>query len=203
MGRSFTEKDLLIASGNQGKVKEIADLLSGSNITIRSLKEFDDIIEPEETGKTFEENAILKAAYYGKATGLPALADDSGLSVPALDNAPGIYSARWAGERKDFSVAMGMVEDKLKASNKNAPFSAFFSCALALYWPEDDHIECVEGQAHGQLTFPPRGDKGFGYDPIFIPEGHDVTFAEMNLKEKKKISHRTNAFKKLISICFD
>lgn len=199
--RKFSESELLIASGNKGKVKEIIELLADFNVKIRSLDEFSNIEEPEETGLTFKENAILKAKYYGEITGLPALADDSGLAIDALNGDPGIYSARWAGETKDFSIAMNKVENELKSSNSPPPYSAHFVCALAIYWP-DGHIECVEGKAYGNLTFPARGEKGFGYDPIFIPEGYNKTFAEIEPDIKKNISHRSDAFKKIVNKCF-
>lgn len=199
MVRQFQEAALLIASGNKGKVLEIRELLDGLPVAVESLDgRF--IEEPEENGDSFIDNAVIKARYYSKATGLPALADDSGLVVNALNGAPGIYSARWGGEARDFTIAMQRVEREL-SQLQTTDFSAAFVCALALYWP-DGHVETVEGTVKGQLTFPSRGDKGFGYDPIFIPDGYDVTFAEMEPQAKNVISHRMDAFKKLVTACF-
>lgn len=201
MPRQFTEPKLLIASGNKGKVKEIRELLAGYPVSIVSTADFD-VVEPEETGKTFIDNAILKAEYYGKATGLPALADDSGLAVDMLGGAPGIYSARWAGENKDFSVAFKRLQDETKAKQLPAgTIKAHFVCALALWWP-DGHCETVEGKVFGTLTFPPRGEQGFGYDPIFIADGQTLTFGEMPAGQKHAISHRADAFRKLVKACF-
>lgn len=199
--RNFTEDALFIASANKGKITEIKALFAGFPIKIYSLADVDPIQEPEETGSNFKENALLKAIYYGEKTGLPALADDSGLSVDGLQGAPGIYSARWAGESKDFSVAMQRIQTELEQSKATTPYHAHFSCALALYWP-DGHTECVEGKVHGTLTFPAKGNKGFGYDPIFVPKGHNVTFAEMEPEQKHAISHRADAFNQLTQACF-
>lgn len=198
MPRKFTEKSLLIASGNAGKVREIRQLLEPFAIEVISAAEFH-LQEPEETGSTFIQNAEIKARYYGDATGLPALADDSGLCVRGLDGQPGIYSARWAGESKDFYAAMQRIESEL---GNHVDRRAHFVCALSLYWPDRSEIETVEGQVHGQLTFPPRGDDGFGYDPIFIPDGYTQTFAEMDSTLKQSLSHRADAFDKLIKTCF-
>ncbi len=197
MARQFTEKKLVIASHNAGKVKEIAELLSDKGITVVSAKSLN-LPEPEETGTTFAANAKLKAIAAAEASGLPALADDSGLCVTSLDNAPGIYSARWAGPNKDFAMAMDTIRTKLAEAPDR---SAFFVCALALAWP-DGHCEIVEGKVHGTLTFPPRGDKGFGYDPIFVANGDTRTFAEIDPDEKHAISHRANAFELLLAACF-
>lgn len=199
MHRKFTAKKLLVASGNSGKVQEITALLAPFAIEVISAKDYN-LEEPEETGSTFIENAEIKARYYGAATGLPALADDSGLCVEALGGKPGIYSARWAGETKDFTLAAKKIESEL-GNNQNR--AAYFACALSLYWPEDGHIESFEGTVHGTLTFPGRGAKGFGYDPIFIANGHSQTFAEIPPEEKHKISHRADAFRKLINNCFE
>jgi XTP/dITP diphosphohydrolase len=155
------------------------------------------LAEPEETETTFIGNAELKARAAATASGLPALADDSGMVVPALGGAPGVYSARWAGPGKDFGVAMKRVETELGGRDP----AAYFVCALSLAWP-DGHVESVEGRVHGRLTFPGRGDKGFGYDPIFIAEGRDITFAEMDPDEKHSISHRADAFAQLVAQCF-
>ena len=154
------------------------------------------LIDPEETGSTFAENAAIKARAAAQGANLPALADDSGLEVTALNGAPGIYSARWAGEPRDFNFAMKKVESALSESGTE-DFSARFVCVLCLAWP-DGHVETFEGEVRGRLIFPPRGDKGFGYDPIFIPNGYGLTFAEMDPEEKHAISHRADAFRKLI-----
>lgn len=195
--RKFNGPKIVVASHNPGKVTEIGALLSRFNVETISAGDLG-LIEPEETGLTFVENAELKALASAKLSGLPALADDSGLVVPALEGAPGIYSARWAGPGKDFNIAMEKVILEL---GDNDP-SAYFTCALSLAWP-DGHIESFEGQVHGHLTWPMRGDKGFGYDPIFIPEGFDITFAEMEPFKKHAISHRANAFKLLIEASFN
>src|SRR5689334_6464132 len=155
--------------------------------------------EPEETGHTFEANATLKALAAATATRLPALADDSGLVVPALGGEPGIYSARWAGPTRDFSVAMHTVEEQLRGKSDRR---AHFVAALALAWP-DSHVEVFRGEAHGVLTWPPRGTKGFGYDPMFQPEGDTRTFGEIDPEEKHLISHRADAFRKLVAACFE
>lgn len=199
MAKKFTGTKLLIASGNEGKVTEIRELLGDFNVQIVSAADLN-LSEPEETGENFIQNAEIKARYYGKATGLPALADDSGLCVDALGGQPGIFSARWAGEKKDFKAAIKRVKEEL-AGNDNK--DANFTCALALYWPQTDEIESFEGKVSGTLTFPPKGTKGFGYDPIFTPRGFGKTFGEMSSLEKHKISHRANAFAKLIEACFN
>jgi XTP/dITP diphosphohydrolase len=196
MGRRFTGDTLVIASHNKGKVREIAELL-GAYVTYFPSAGALNLPEPEETETTFIGNAELKARAAATASGLPALADDSGLVVPALGGAPGIYSARWAGVTKDFDVAMKRVETELGAGDP----SAYFVCALTLAWP-DLHVESVEGRIHGQLVFPGRGDRGFGYDPIFIADGRDVTFAEMDPAEKHGMSHRADAFGQLVARCF-
>ena len=196
MGRRFTGDTLVIASHNKGKVREIAELLGAYVAHFPSAGDLD-LPEPEETETTFIGNAELKARAAAAASGLPALADDSGLVVPALGGAPGIYSARWAGPDKDFSVAMRRVETELGDRDP----SAYFVCALSLAWP-DGHTESVEGRIHGRLIFPGRGDKGFGYDPIFIADGRDITFAEMDPDEKHRISHRADAFAQLVARCF-
>jgi len=200
LGRAFTEKKLVIASHNQGKLREIRDLLGPLGIEVVSAGELG-LPEPEETGATFVENAELKARAAAERSGLPALADDSGLSVTALDDAPGIYSARWAGPEKDFSRAMRKVEDALaqKAAAGNTDRSAAFVCALTICWP-DGHAESVEGRVHGDLVWPPRGENGFGYDPIFVPEGHDRTFGEVDAEWKHSVSHRAVAFAKLLKL---
>ena len=155
------------------------------------------IPEPEETGDTFEANAALKASAAVAESGLPALADDSGLVVPALGGSPGIYSARWAGPARDFRIAMERVQRELGDGDRGARFVA----VLALAWP-DGHSELFRGEVPGTLTWPPRGDRGFGYDPMFIPLGGTLTFGEMDPAEKHKISHRARAFAKLVEGCF-
>lgn len=197
--RKFADTRLLIASNNAGKVQEIAELLSYYNVQVVSAAEHG-ISSPEETGTTFKDNAELKAKYYCEQSKLPALADDSGLCVDALGGEPGVYSARWAESGKDFKAAMKKVEEKLKEKGKETS-DAQFVCALCLYWP-DGHKETFEGKVKGTLTFPPRGEKGFGYDPIFIPRGYDQTFGELSGATKQEISHRADAFKKLKDACF-
>jgi XTP/dITP diphosphohydrolase len=184
---------LVVASHNPGKVREIAELLSRYDVQVVGAKELG-LAEPEETGATFADNARLKAEAAMKASDLPSLADDSGLCVVALDNAPGIRSARWAGPKKDFSAAMRRVEKELKEKNANDA-RAYFVCALALAAP-DQPTEIFEGRVDGRLVFPPHGDRGFGYDPIFIADGEKLTFGEMEPARKHAISHRARAFAK-------
>jgi XTP/dITP diphosphohydrolase len=195
-GRRFTGDTLVIASHNKGKVREIAQLLGAYVAHFPSAGELN-LAEPEETETTFIGNAELKARAAATGSGLPALADDSGLVVPALGGDPGIYSARWAGPDKDFNVAMDRVRRELGSKDH----SAHFVCALALAWPEGE-VEAVEGRVYGRLVFPGRGEKGFGYDPIFIPDGHDITFAEMEPDDKHRMSHRADAFAQLVARCF-
>jgi XTP/dITP diphosphohydrolase len=185
---------LVIASHNAGKVREIAELLAPHGVTVISAGALG-LAEPEETADSFAGNAELKARAAAAASALPALADDSGLCVAALGGAPGIYSARWAGAAKDFSHAMERVRREL---GSNPDRRAYFACALALAWPEGELL-AVEGHVYGALTFPPRGDRGFGYDPIFVPEGHRLTFGEMEPNAKHAISHRAVAFAKLVA----
>ncbi len=195
--RHFTGGKLVVASHNAGKVREIRELLSAFKVDVISAGDLN-LAEPDETGTTFIANAELKAAAAAMAANLPALADDSGMSVDALDGAPGIYSARWAGPNKDFNDAMKRVETAL-AGNPNR--RAQFNCALTLAWP-DGHCESFEGTLHGHLVFPPRGTKGFGYDPIFMAGGQNITFGEMEPDAKHAISHRAMAFRKLVAACF-
>lgn len=197
MARHFDEQKLVIASHNPGKVREIADLLRPFGVEVVSAGDLD-LPEPEETEDTFIGNALLKANAAAKASGLPALSDDSGLAVNALDGAPGIYSARWAGPEKDFMVAMKLVEELMRGTEDR---SAKFVCALALAWP-DGHTEVFEGTVAGDITWPPAGEKGFGYDPIFIAEGETITFAEMEPERKHAMSHRADAFRQLVVACF-
>ncbi|MBI5163915.1 MAG: RdgB/HAM1 family non-canonical purine NTP pyrophosphatase [Magnetospirillum sp.] len=197
MSRRFTTGRLVIASHNAGKVAEIADLLGPYGADVVSAGDLG-LGEPEETGETFVANAELKALAAAQASGLPALADDSGLAVDALDGAPGIYSARWAGPNKDFQRAMRKVYDALAGAANNR---ARFVCALALAWP-DGHCVTVEGVVEGAIVWPPRGSHGFGYDPIFQPTGYLRTFGEMEPHQKHGISHRADAFRKLVETCF-
>ncbi|MCB9983331.1 MAG: RdgB/HAM1 family non-canonical purine NTP pyrophosphatase [Rhodospirillales bacterium] len=200
MARIFAEKELVVATHNAGKAREIADLLGPYISTFYTAGELG-LPEPEETEDSFAGNARLKALAAAKASGKPALADDSGLSVTALGGEPGIYSARWAEKPdgvRDFGYAMERVREALGDAQDR---SAAFICALALAWP-DGHVEAFEGRVEGTLKFPPRGGKGFGYDPIFVPEGHSVTFAQMEPVEKHAMSHRASAFKKLVAGCF-
>jgi XTP/dITP diphosphohydrolase len=196
MPRRFSGGRLVIASHNHGKVQEIAALLEPFAVGTVSAGSLG-LPEPEETGDSFEANAGLKAHAAAAASGLPALADDSGLVVPALGGAPGIYSARWAGSNKDFAAAMARVERELG----NRDRSALFVAVLALTWP-DGHLEAFRGEVRGRLVWPPRGERGFGYDPMFVPNGGSLTFGEMDPVDKHKISHRARAFAKLAAACF-
>ncbi len=196
--RLFSGAKLVIASHNPGKVTEIAALVEPFGVDVVSAGTLG-LDEPEETGSTFAENAALKARAAASASGLPALADDSGLVVPSLGGDPGIYSARWAGPEKDFAVAMAKVEAALKGKTDRR---AYFACALAIAWP-DGHVETFEGQVHGTLVWPPRGTHGFGYDPVFLPDGGDRTFGEMDPDDKHAISHRARAFRLFVDACFD
>lgn len=202
MRRRFTGNRLVVASHNPGKVREIADLIRPFGIATVSAAELG-LPEPEETGSSFIANAELKAQAAAKVAHLPALADDSGLEVAALDGAPGIYSARWAETPmgRDFAVAMGRVWDKLSEAHATAHPRARFVCALALAWP-DGHGESFLGTVNGEIVWPPRGAHGFGYDPIFRPDGHAMTFGEMEPEAKHRISHRADAFRQLIDACF-
>jgi len=197
--RKLRPGKLVIASHNAGKVREIGALLEGRGLEVISAGALD-LPEPEETGTTFVMNAELKARAAADLSGLPALADDSGLCVEALGGDPGIFSARWGGPEKDFAHAMRLVEDRL-AETPDAPRDAHFICALALAWP-DGHVEWFEGRVDGTLVDPPRGDNGHGYDPMFVPDGHDRTFAEMDDATKNRISHRADAFRQLVAAVF-
>ena len=206
MARKFTEKKLVIASHNPGKVNEINNLLSPFGVEMVSARELG-LPEPVEDGDTFSVNAELKARATAKGADLPALADDSGLVVPVLDGDPGIYSARWAenptGTDKDFDYAMNKVRQAIETKGINPEGqNAYFTCSLSLCWP-DQQVETLEGRVNGSLTFPPRGEKGFGYDPIFVPINYQLTFGEMDQNEKHRISHRTDAFDKLVTLCFN
>ena len=197
--RQFTEDTLVIATHNVGKMQEIRMLFSGFNFTILSANDLG-LAEPDETENSFIGNAVLKSRAAALASGYAALADDSGLAVKALGGAPGVYSARWSGPSRDFNIAMTTVEKALKKTNSN-DMRAEFICALALVWP-DEYSVSVEGKIKGVLTFPARGNKGFGYDPIFQPYGHDISFGEMDPDDKHAISHRADAFAKLMTRCF-
>ncbi len=194
--RKFDGDELVIATHNQGKVREISALLAPHASIFYSAGELG-LDEPEETGATFAENAVLKAKAAAMASGKVALADDSGLSVNALGGDPGIYSARWGGESKDFNLAMSKVNEALGGAQDR---SAKFVCALAICWP-DGHSEVFEGEARGVITWPMRGDNGFGYDAIFQADGYDISFAEMDGDKKQAISHRANAFELLVRDC--
>ena len=199
MARKFEGGKLVIASHNPGKVREIGELLAPFGADVISAGDLG-LPEPVEDGATFIANAEIKALAAAKASGHVALADDSGLCVHALNDEPGVYSARWAGPGKDFTVAMQKVEEALNAADAQDR-SAHFACALTLAWT-DGHVESFEGQVHGAMTWPARGDKGFGYDPTFVPDGFKTTFAEMEPAQKHAMSHRANAFKKLVAACF-
>jgi len=199
---------LVIATHNPGKLKEMRELLMPFAIDAISAGELG-LDEPAESGATFKANARIKACAAATSSGLPAFADDSGLAVDALGGEPSIYSARWAGPEKDFRRAMQAVEDKLRERGAHAPSQrkAQFVCALCLAWP-DGHVEQFDAAVHGTLVWPPRGDQGFGYDPMFLPDGHARTFGEMTNVEKhglpptgKGLSHRARAFLKLAEAC--
>lgn len=203
MRRKLTGGRLVIASHNAGKVREIAELLAPFGIEAVPAAELG-LPEPEETGRTFEDNARLKAQAAARAAGLPALADDSGLEVEALGGAPGIYAARWAETAggRDFAHAMRRVWEALEAHGAPEPRRARFVCALTLAWP-DGHDETFVGDVEGRIVWPPRGEKGFGYDPVFVPEGYEITFGEMEPVRKHAISHRAVAFRQLVAECLE
>lgn len=190
---------LVLATHNPGKLTEIAELVAPYGVRVLGAGEAG-IPEPEETGTSFAENAALKARAAARATGLPALADDSGLCVTALDGAPGIYSARLAGPAKDFDAAMQAVNARLDDAAADDR-SAAFVCVLCLAWP-DGREQVFEGRVAGTLVWPPRGERGFGYDPMFQPEGHDLTFGEMEPAAKHGMSHRARAFARLVAAIF-
>ena len=204
MTRKLAGKRLVIATHNAGKLKEIGALLAPFGIECLSAGQLG-LPEPEETGKTFVENALLKAHSAAKASQLPSLADDSGLSVAALGGRPGVYTADWAERQwfegdpgRDWYMAMGKVEGLLCEQGPNVDRSCHFSCVLAIAWPEGDEA-VYEGHVSGTFSWPPRGTMGFGYDPVFVPNGRDVTFAQLDPEEKHRISHRADAFAKLVA----
>lgn len=200
--RRFAGDRLLVATHNKGKLEEMADLLAPFGVTLSSNADHG-LPEPEETETTFVGNARIKAHAAAQATGLPALADDSGITIDGLGGAPGVYTADWAEtpQGRDFGMAMERAWAELEASNAPYPRLAQFRCTLVLAWP-DGHDVVFEGVMPGQIVWPMRGDQGHGYDPIFQPEGHIQTFGEMDRWEKNKISHRADAFAKLIAGCF-
>jgi XTP/dITP diphosphohydrolase len=191
---------LVIATHNPGKLREMRDLMEPLGISCVGAEELG-LPEPEEIGNSFVDNADLKAREAADLSGLPALADDSGLCVDALHGAPGIFSARWAEDEqgnRDWMRAMERVWREVEAAGPDASRDAHFACALAIAWPNDGQAENFEGRVDGTLTWPPRGEKGFGYDPIFVPASHDVTFGEMEPAQKHEMSHRADAFRKLV-----
>lgn len=208
MTRKLSGGSLVIATHNAGKLKEIAALLEPYGLKCLSAGALG-LPEPPETGTTFVENALIKARAAAEASQLPALADDSGLSVAALGGRPGVYTADWAERQwfegdpgRDWYMAMGKVEGMLRELGPDTDRSAAFHCVLAIAWPDGEHVTYA-GECPGSLTWPPRGDMGFGYDPIFIPDGYETTFAEINLKQTMGISHRAYAFEKLVADQFD
>jgi XTP/dITP diphosphohydrolase len=203
MARRFTLPKLVVATHNRGKAGEIRSMLGRFGVEIVSAADLG-LPSPPETGHTFEDNATLKALAATRASGLPALADDSGLSVKALDGQPGLYTADWEGPTRDAMVGMRRIQDeflKREVPDTDASRAATFHCVLALAWP-DEHIELVHGTVDGRIVWPPRGSGGHGYDPCFQPKGETRTTAEMTDAEKNAISHRGRAFRKLVEACF-
>ena len=201
--RRFDGSELVLASHNKGKLVEIAELIRPYGVTARSAAEFD-LEEPEETETTFAGNARIKAHFAARATGLPALSDDSGLMVDALDGAPGVYTTDWAEtpNGRDFLLAMGKVHDKLQAAKAPQPWTARFCATLCIAWP-DGHDEVFAGHVDGHLVWPIRGANGFGFDPMFQPLGETDTFGEMDPAKKHGMSHRAVAFAKLLKDCLE
>lgn len=204
MSRRLGSGKLVIATHNAGKLREIAELIGPYGVDCISAGALG-LPEPSETGRTFVENALIKARAAAESSGLPALADDSGLAVAALDGRPGVYTADWAERQwfegepgRDWFMAMGKVEGMLQAMGPETPRDAAFHCVLAIAWPDGGNV-VYEGRAAGALTWPPRGTLGFGYDPVFVPAGRDQTFAELDPSEKHRISHRADAFAKLVA----
>ncbi|AUC53539.1 MAG: RdgB/HAM1 family non-canonical purine NTP pyrophosphatase [Sagittula sp.] len=202
MTRKFEGDRILVATHNKGKLEEIADLLKPFGVEVVGAAGMG-LPEPVEDGTTFVENARIKAHAAAKATGLPALSDDSGIEIDALDKAPGVYTADWAETEsgRDFVMAMTKSHDLLVQSGAPEPWTARFCCTLVLAWP-DGQDEVFPGKMEGRVVWPMRGEQGHGYDPIFQPEGYDVTFGEMDRWEKNKISHRADAFRKFVDGCF-
>ncbi len=202
MTRRFSGKTLLVASHNKGKLEEIARLLASFSVGAVSAADMG-LPEPVETESTFAGNARIKAHAAARATGLPALSDDSGIEVEALDNAPGVYTADWAEtpQGRDFEMAMGKTWAMLQAAKAPFPRRARFCCTLVMAWP-DGHDEVFAGEMAGQIVWPMRGNQGHGYDPIFQPDGFEMTFGEMDRWQKNEISHRADAFRKLVAGCF-
>ncbi len=200
--RKFSGNTLVIATHNAGKLREISDLLAPYNVNVLGAGGLG-LDAPEETETSFAGNARLKAHAAAVATGLPALADDSGIEIKDLYDAPGVYTADWAetDEGRDFTMAMGKVHDQLQANDADQPWKARFCCTLVLAWP-DGHDEVFAGVVNGRITWPMRGHEGHGYDPIFVPDGYDSTFGEMAADDKNRISHRADAFAKLVTSCF-
>ncbi|MEO0329167.1 MAG: RdgB/HAM1 family non-canonical purine NTP pyrophosphatase [Pseudomonadota bacterium] len=209
--RKLTDQEIVVASHNAGKVREINALIGPFGFSAKSAADLG-LPEPEETGTTFEENAAIKALSATRITGLPAMADDSGICIDALDGEPGVYTADWAekedGSGRDFNLAMSKVNAKLQ-TKPDLPRTAHFVAVLCLAWP-DEHLEYFRGEVEGQIIWPPRGERGFGYDPIFMPEGYDITFGEMSAEEKHGwlpgqsddgLSHRSRAFAKFAREC--
>ena len=195
----FNDNKIVIASHNRGKIKEIKILLKPLKIEVLSAIDFN-LKEPLEDGLSFEENSLIKSSFVSNNTGIPSLSDDSGICFSDINNEPGIYSARWAGKDKNFNLAMFKINESIKKV-KNPSYECFFVCALSLSWPNGRNIT-VSGKLDGKFSWPPKGNLGFGYDPIFKPLGYDKTFAEMEPEFKHSISHRALAFKKLITFCF-
>lgn len=202
MTRRFGEDRLVIASHNVGKIREIRDLLRPFGVSVVSAAELG-LAEPDETETTFAGNARIKAHAAAKASGSPALSDDSGIEVDALDGAPGVYTANWAEtpRGRDFVMAMTKLWEVLDTTEAPEPRTARFRCTLCLAWP-DGHDEIFDGAVEGRLVWPMRGERGFGFDPMFLPEGRTQTFGEMDPDEKHAISHRADAFAKLVAGCF-
>ena len=202
MTRRFQGDRLLVATHNTGKLEEIAALLQPFGVAVVGAAEMN-LPEPAETGTTFVENARIKAHAAAKATGLPALSDDSGIEIDALGGAPGVYTADWAEtpNGRDFVRAMTKTVEKLTASGHPRPWTARFCCTLVLAWP-DGHDEVFPGTIEGEITWPMRGTQGHGYDPIFQPNGHSISFGEMDRWQKNRISHRADAFGKFVAGCF-
>lgn len=202
MTRKFEGNKLLVATHNAGKLTEISEILAPHGVTVVGAGDMD-LPEPEETEDTFIGNARIKAHAAAQATGLPALADDSGITIDALGGAPGVYTANWAetGNGRDFMMAMTRANDEISAKGPDASRTAQFRCTLVIAWP-DGHDEVFEGVMPGSLVWPIRGAGGFGYDPMFQPEGYDITCGEMDKAEKNKISHRGRALAQFVAGCF-